>query len=180
MKTNFKTIISVFAIALMAVSCSKDDDKNNVIIDPVVPLYFLVTCDITSSVPAFQYTTECGQGKVEVEGINDTLATIKLPAFPVKIEATMGGKPFSKTIEIGAMTIDSVKMAKKTAADSWTGDYRFTKGAFTTQAGEYVTTGSALEGYLNGTTLSLSITYRPGTMMQDVKSTFVTATEIKW
>lgn len=176
MKKVMKAMMCVMfaALALVTVSCSKDDD-NNKSIDPVVPISYSAICNITSSVPAFQYTTECGQGKVEVVGINDTLATIKLPAFPVKIEATMGGKPFSKTIEIGAMTIDSVKIAKKTAVDSWTGNYRLTKGAFTVQAGEYLTTVSALEGYLFDDKVSLSITYRPGTMMQDVISIFETA-----
>lgn len=168
-------MMCLMAITLTATSCGNDDDKNQ-IIDPVGPINFISNCDITSAVPDFHYSTACGQGKVEVVGINDTLATVKLPAFPVNISAEMGGRPFQMSLEIGKMTIDSVKIAKKTPLDSWTGNYRLSKGAFETQAGQYFTKGVSLDGYLyDDDKISVTITYHPGTMMKDVVSTFVTA-----
>ena len=147
-------------------SCASDNihqPEPIIIPDPVT-----YTGDFTSWIPAIPaFKPETCENTVTLKWQNEplTLATLIIDEFDIHI--TMMGMSFT----FGQMNITDVTCVRTTD-----GTMVFTNPQFECQAGQFHTTGT-LSGTLSPDgTLDLTLTYKPGSMPFEVKSTFTSKT----
>lgn len=172
-----RTILNLFCIlclGLVLVSCTQDnvhmpDDEQSTETWEVYTKDF--PCHMTTTVPLVQEYLQgpvLGNMTVQVADFNIShsgYVTIRTESFGMDDPFVVG--ILGKAIEIGAMEIQKVEYAAYPSG----GGYLKHEG-FDIQAGEYRTRGSLFGEITKDGSLTLTLTYRPGTMPFDIVSEF--------
>lgn len=160
MKNVSKMLAAVLAIllAIVSVGCEKEQVPVPSVAEKAAGEYMT---DISSAVPMMNFTTGCGEGKVRVVAKTDSTVDVLIPAYNVKIESEMQGRPINMSYEMSETLIKDVKVAE----NETDGIYTLSKGEFETISGDYDIHGLSISGTIDAThVLDLSVSFRPGNM----------------
>lgn len=162
----------VAAMATLFVGCTQDNvhmpESEIIYVGDTATTDFPKTISwegtLTSGVPQFGgFTPVPSPNRLRLTDRTDAsagYATLTLEAFDITT-------PMGMSFSIGEMRIDSVQYATYPG-----GNGMFVRDDFSVQAGKYLTKGSLKGTFTAGGTVSMTMTYKPGSMPFEVVSEF--------